>query len=205
MFNKLMPKEEKYFEDFKDLVTRLQEMAKITHSFFSADSYDKEIFLKLKPIEKRCDEISDKILKRINKSFITPFDREDIFSLTKKLDAIGDILLSAAIRVDIFNLTERIEHAEKLTAIVLQQITELGVVIQHLRDKGDHINECKAVRDLETEADNVHRNALKQLFLTEKDPLTLIKKKEILELLENASDKCQSTANVIMSIFIKNS
>ena len=205
MFKKLMPKEEKYFDDFKELVSYLQEMAKITHSFFSSPTYDKEIFLKLKPMEKRCDEVSDKILKRLNKSFITPFDREDIFSLTKKLDSIGNILLRAAIRVDIFSLTEKIEYAENLSAIVLQQINELGIVIEHLKDRGDHINECKAVRDLETEADNVHRTALKQLFINEKDPITLIKKKEILETLENASDKCQSTANVIMSIFIKNS
>jgi uncharacterized protein len=205
MFKKLMPKEEKYFDDFKEVIARLQEMAKLTHDFFSAETYDKEIFLKLKPIENRCDEVSNRIFKRLNKSFITPFDREDIFSLTKKLDAIGDILLGAAIRVDIFNLEERIENAENLTAVVLQQINELGVVIQHLKNSGDHINECKAVKDLESEADNIYRSSLKQLFLKEKDPLKLIKKKEILEMLENASDKCQSTANVIMSIFIKNS
>jgi len=205
MFKKLMPKEEKYFEDFKELVSHIQEMAKITHAFFSSPSYDKDIYLKLKPIEKRCDEISDKITKRLNKSFITPFDREDIFSLTKKLDSIGNNLMRAAVRVDIFSLDKKIEYAEDLSAIVLQQIKELGVAIEHLKDRGDHMNEVKAVRDLETEADNVHRTALKQLFLNEKDPITLIKKKEILETLENASDKCQTTANVIMSIFIKNS
>jgi uncharacterized protein Yka (UPF0111/DUF47 family) len=205
MFKKLMPKEEKYFEDFKELVAYLLEMAQITHSFFSAPSYDKEIFLKLKPIEKRCDEVSDKISKRLNKSFITPFDREDIFSLTKKLDSIGDYLLRAAVRIDIFALEEKVEYAENLSAIVLRQIKELGIVIQHLKDRGEHINECKAVRDLETEADNIYRTALRQLFQNEKDPIKLIQKKEILEILENASDKCQSTSNVIMAIFIKNS
>jgi len=205
MFNKLLPKEEKYFEDFNELVNYLKEMANITHSFFSAPEYDTEIFLKLKPLEKRCDEVSNKIQKRLNKSFITPFDREDIYSLTKKLVSLGNILLRAAIRVEIFNQREKIEYAEKLTAIIQQQISELGVGVQHLKNRGDHMNECKAVKDLETEADNIYRTALKQLFLTEKDPITLIKKKEILEMLESASDKCQTTANVITAIFIKNS
>lgn len=205
MFDKLMPKEVRYFEDFQKMIVLLEEMATITHDFFCAETYDKEIFLKLKPVEKRCDEISAKAIKRLNKTFITPFDREDIFSLVKKLDDIGAILLGATDRVDIYNIHRRIDYADKLSAIILQQIKELGIVIQYLKDKDDHINECKAVKDLETEADSIFRNALRQLFLNEKDPISLIKRKEILEMLEYGSDKCQSVANVIMAIYIKNS
>lgn len=204
MFKKLMPKEEKYFENFNEMVKHLDEIARSTHDFFSASSYDKDAYLKLKPIEKRCDEITSKVTKRLNKTYITPFDREDIFTLIKRLDSIGDILVGAVSRVEIYNLSEKIEDANKLTAIVLRQIKELGTAIQDLK-KGDHFNECEAVKDLETEADHIYRNAMKNLFATEKDALTLIKKKEILDMLENASDKCQSTANVIISIFIKNS
>ncbi len=205
MFDKLLPKEEKYFEDFKDIISYIQEIAKLTHDFFASSSYSKDIYLKLKPLEHRCDEITSKVIKRLNKTFITPLDREDIFSLIKKMNSIGDILVGAALRVDIYNLTEKVEDADKLAAIVLQQSRELELALQDLKHKSSQINECKAVQDLETEADHIFRVALKKLFTEEKDPITLIKKKEILEMLEEASDKCQSTANVIIQILIKNS
>jgi hypothetical protein len=205
MFSKLLPKEEKYFEDFKDIISYIQEIAKLTSTFFASEHYEKDIYLKLKPLEHRCDDITSKVIKRLNKTFITPLDREDIFSLIKKMNSIGDILVGAALRVDIYNLTEKVEDADKLASIVLQQTRELELALQDLKHKSSQINECKAVQDLETEADHIYRVALKNLFIKEKDPLTLIKKKEILEMLEEASDKCQSTANVIIQILIKNS
>ena len=205
MLSKLLPKEERYFEDFKDSIYYIQEIAKLTNEFFVADTYDKDIYLKLKPLEHRCDDITSKVIKRLNKTFITPLDREDIFSLIKKINAIGDILVGAALRVEMYNLTEKVEGADKLSAIVLQQSRELELALQDLKHKSSQINECKAVQDLETEADHIYRASLKKLFVDEKDPITLIKKKEILEMLEEASDKCQSTANVIIQILIKNS
>jgi uncharacterized protein Yka (UPF0111/DUF47 family) len=205
MFKGLLPKEEKYFDDFSEIIVHVQEMAKHTYNLFSSESYDPDIYLKLKPLENRCDEISSRVIKRLNNTFITPFDREDIFSLIKKIDAIGDILLGTVARVDTYSLTEKVEGADKIAAIILQQTKELETVLNGLKAKEKQINECKAVRDLETEADNVYRASLKKLFLEEKDAITLFKKKEILDMLEKASDKCQSTANVIISILIKNS
>ena len=205
MFKGLIPKEEKYFDDFTEIIVHVQGMAQQTYNLFSSESYDPNIYLKLKPLENRCDEISSRVIKRLNNTFITPFDREDIFSLIKKIDGIGDILLGTVARVDTYSLNEKVEGADKLAAIVLQQIKELGSVIKRLKAKEKQINECKAVRDLETEADNVYRASLKKLFLEENNAITLFKKKEILDMLEKASDKCQSTANVIISILIKNS
>ena len=205
MFNKLLPKEEKYFEDFKDSIKYVQEIARLTHAFFAADTYDKDIFLKLKPLENRCGEIKSKVIKRLNKTFITPLDREDIFSLIKKIDNIGEILVGAASRVDTYSVTEKVEDAARMAAIVVQQTKELEIALQDLKHKSSQINECKAVQDLESEADNVYRAALKKLLAGEKDPIILIKKKEILEMLEIAADMCQSTANVIIEILIKNS
>ncbi len=202
MFKKLLPKEEKYFEDFKDMITHINEMAHHVQNLFSTDKIDKDILLKIKPLEIRCDEITYKIVKRLNKTFITPFDREDIFTLIKRLDDISDMLLAASIRVDILNISEKIKYTDKLSSIVLEQIRELGKAINDLKTK--HINECKAVKDLESEADKVYHQAIKELFSDNKDAVTLIKEKEILELLEKASDKCQAAANVILAIFIKN-
>lgn len=205
MFKKLLPKEEKYFEDFKEIISFIRQAAIITQDFFKAESYDPDIYLKLKPIQNRYDEITSRVVKRLNKTFITPFEREDIFALVKKLNAIGDNLFGAAVRVDTYNVTTKIAGAEELMSIVLLQINELENVLQDLRHKRENINDCKVVQDLEAEADNVYRRELKKLFLEEKDPMEIFKKKEILEILENACDKCQSAANVIIHILIKNS
>ncbi len=202
MFRKLLPKEEKYFENFRMMIQHLTDMADLTLKLFSSDTFDKNIILEIKPIERRCDEITSKIFKRLNQTFITPFDREDIFNLIKKLDDIGDILYAASIRVDLFNSSEKIKYADEIASIIVQQLKALEIAIQDLKVK--HVNECKAVKDLETEADKVYHSAIRELFSNEKDAIELIKKKEILGLLEDASDKCQSAANVILAIFIKN-
>ncbi|MEO8232691.1 MAG: DUF47 family protein, partial [Ignavibacteriota bacterium] len=92
MFKRLLPKEEKYFEDFKEMISLIEEMAIHTEKVFQFDEPATHI-LKMKPLELRCDEITNKITKRLNKTFITPFDREDIFALIKRLDDISDMLL----------------------------------------------------------------------------------------------------------------
>jgi len=202
MFKSLLPKEEKYFEDFKTMISFIEEMAKYTEEIFSGELTDNSHFLKMKPLELRCDEVSSKITKRLNKTFVTPIEREDIFALSKRLDDISDMLLGSAARVETFEMKEKVKYTDKLASIVHQQVIELGVAIQDL--KARKINECKAVKDLESEADKVYQQAIRELFAEEKDAITLIKKKEILDLLERTSDKCQSVANVILAIFIKN-
>ena len=202
MFNKLLPKEEKYFEDFKVMISLIEEMAVHTEKIFQFEDQQDHI-LKMKPLEVRCDEITSKITKRLNKTFITPFDREDIFALVKRLDDISDMLLGATVRVDTFKIDKKIDYADKISSIIKEQVRELGVAIQDLKVK--RVNEVKAVKVLEIEADKVYQQAIKELFENEKDAIELIKKKEIIDLLERTSDRCQSTANVILSIFIKNS
>lgn len=201
MFKKLLPKEEKYFDDFKDMIGFIDEMADHTEKIFSFDDPQTHI-LKMKPLELRCDETAAKITKRLNKTYITPFDREDIFALIKRLDDISDMLLGATVRVETFHIEKKIDYADKLALIIRAQVKELGVAIQDLKVK--RVNELKAVKDLEIEADKVYQQAIKELFEKEKDAIELIKKKEIIDLLERTSDRCQSTANVILSIFLKN-
>jgi uncharacterized protein Yka (UPF0111/DUF47 family) len=202
MFKKLLPKEEKYFENFKEMITHIGEMAKLTHQLFSSDEIDKNLLLKIKPLELRCDEITSKVVKRINKTYITPFDREDIFGLIKRLDDISDMLLGACIRVETYDIKHKVKYADSLSSIVVHQVEELGIAIQDLKVK--RVNEMKAVKVLETEADNIYRQAVKELFENEKNAIEIIKRKEVLDILENTSDRCQSTANLIISIFIKN-
>lgn len=205
MFKALLPKEERYFEDFKEMIGYAEQLGEIARAFFATDKYDETVILRMKPIEKRCDEVADRIAKRLNHTFITPFDREDIFSLSKKIDSISDLLLSTVTLVDSYCLTEKINGAKELSDIILQQLKELKRIVANLNSNKHDSDECKAVKDLESEADVVFRASIKKLFTKEKDAITLIKKKEILEGLENTADKCQSTANVILSVLLKNS
>ena len=205
MFDRLLPKEEKYFEYFTDMMAQIRQLADKAQQLFSHLPYDSDLILDIIPIEKRCDEILHKVVKQLNKTFVTPFDREDIFALIKRLDDISDILLAASVRTDIFKVGSRIDGAEEIMGIIQHQIRQLEFVIAGFKDKHRRMDELKAVKDLETQADTVYRAAMTSLFEKERDPIELIKKKEILDILENASDKCQSVANVIVSIFIKNS
>ena len=199
MLNKLLPQEEMYFEEFKDLIATLEEMAYHVEKIFQFEDQQNHI-LKLKPLEIRGDEISSGIEKRL-KSFIPPpFDREDIFALVKSLDDISDMLLEATVR---FNIDRKNEFADKLSSIIKEQVRELGAAIQNLKPM--RLNEVKAVKVLEMEVDRVYKQAVEELFKNEKNAIELIKKKEIIDLLKKTSDKCKSTANFIISIFLKNS
>lgn len=201
MFKKLLPKEDKYFEDFNQMISLIKEMAENNYRVFVFEN-PHEYIVKMKPLESRCDETSARIIKRLNKTFITPFDREDIFALIKKLEDISDTLLGVTSRVEIFGITKKNNYAEKLSLIIKEQISELGVAVMDLKSK--KINELKAVKELESEADKVYQQALRELFQNEKDAVELIKKKEILDLLEKISDRCQAAANIVLTIFLKN-
>jgi uncharacterized protein len=204
MLKRFLPKEERYFDHFNDMIGYIAEMATHTREMFSQDMYNLELLLLVKPLERRCDEVLVKVVKQLNKSFITPFDREDIFTLIKRLDDISDTLLGACVRVQMFKIEHRIEGADLLCAIITRQIAELDKAIHGMRTNVTLLDECKAVKDLEAEADVVFQNQMTKLFEQETDAILLMKKKEILEILEHASDRCQDVANVITSIIIKN-
>ena len=205
MFDKLLPKEEKYFEYFTEMIVHIRQIADKAQLLFAEHPYRADLLLDIIPLEKRCDEILTKVVKQLNKTFITPFDREDIFALIKRLDDISDILLAASVRIDIFKVNSPINGAKEIITIIQHQILKLEEVLAGLKDRHRKMDELKAVKVLETEADVVYRAAMTTLFEVEKDPIELMKHKEILDILENASDKCQSVANLIVTIFIKNS
>lgn len=205
MFDKLLPKEEKYFEYFTEMIAHIRQIAERSQLLFSTHPYDPAVLFEIIPLEKRCDEILTKVVKQLNKTFVTPFDREDIFALIKRLDDISDIILAASVRTDIFKVGSQINGASEIITIIQHQIQKLEIVLGGLKDKHRWTDELKAVKDLETQADVVYRGAMTELFETERDPIELMKKKEILDILEDASDKCQSVANLIVTIFIKNS
>jgi uncharacterized protein Yka (UPF0111/DUF47 family) len=206
MFKKFLPKEESYFEDFQEMMRITVEMGKISRDFYSSEVYDTEIFKQIKPHEKACDEIASAAIKRLNDTFITPFDREDIFTLIKKINDISAILLASTIRVNTFNIHKKVTGAGEMADIVYNQTIILKDILDKLDKYGDDYTQLTEIRKLESEADKIYRDSLKQLFQDDNaNALEVIKNKEILDQLEKAADKCQTCVNVIQSILIKNS
>jgi hypothetical protein len=205
MFKFLTPKEEKYFLYFNDLISNVVTMAELNKTLFSSIPYNTEVIHQIKSLEKRCDEISTKIINKLNKTFITPFDREDILALTKKIEGVADSLKSLALRLEISNLSVELESSLKLSDVILLQVKELQSAITKLKDRKEVENHCKAVKDLESEADIIYQETLRNLFANVNDAMLFIKKKDVLDMMEKCTDKNQVVANLILTIFIKNS
>lgn len=204
MLKKLVPKEEKYFEYFNDLATLLEEIASGVNKLYSEVNNIEMIVSKLKDKEHKCDMITSAVRHKLNHTFVTPFDREDILQLVKRMDDIADILLVAASRFQIFKINEKVDFANDIAKIVEDQTKVINHAIHNLKHNKSILEECDRIKHLETEADEIYHKALTNLFETEKDPIALIKKKEILDVIEKASDNCQSVARIIESIMIKN-
>lgn len=160
----------------------------------------------LKLLETECDMETHKILKSLHGSFLTPFDREDMYEITRDMDEIVDCLEEIGNRMYLFDVKVMRPEAITLANIMLQSIRELQVVFKHLHE----INKNSIVREqiievnrLENEGDIVFRKALAALFREEKDPIELIKWKQILEMLEDGIDSCENVANIIEGVSMK--
>ncbi|NPV12545.1 MAG: DUF47 family protein [Ignavibacteria bacterium] len=204
MLKKLIPKEEKYFEYFNQLASLLSEIAGDVYKLYTDVKDIDSIVSNLKNKEHQCDKITSSVRHQLNHTFVTPFDREDILQLVKRMDDIADILLVAASRFQIFKISEKIDYTDEIARIVKEQTEVINHAIHNLKQHKSIIDECDRVKHLESEADNIYHQALTNLFEKEKDAISLIKKKEILDVIERASDICQSVARIIESITIKN-
>jgi uncharacterized protein Yka (UPF0111/DUF47 family) len=147
--------------------------------------------------------MADRIGSKVNQTFITPFDREDIHRLASSRDDVLDFIFSAAYRLLNYKITAPSPSAKVLAGIILRQAEELGKALSLLGKDSHVLQHCVEVNRLENEADKVSREAIGRLFDGELDPITLIKLKELLEVLEEASDKAEDVADVIETVILK--
>ncbi len=208
MLKLLFPKEVDFLEYFERGTDKVLEGAKAFHELVS-DFRDVELKVqKIKSIEHDGDRITHETLDTLNKTFITPIDREDIHSLISKIDDILDLIDAAAHRLVIYRIDK---PSPELIAIAAQLIKPVETIKEALRLLDDMKNSkkileyCVEINRLENEADALHRIAIGNLFDNEKDPIRLMKFKEIYENLEEATDRCEDVANIIESVVIKNS
>lgn len=200
---RLIPREKKFFQMFRDVSENLTQGARLLHDILKNPHDLTDRIDKLQEIEHRGDEMTHAIIRALNQTFITPFDREDIHALTSSLDDVLDFVNSAATRMKLYGITAPPAPAAALAALIVTQSEELSKGVSLLEENQHVLEHCVEVNRLENEADRVSRKAIAELFEREKDPIQLIKIKELYEVLETATDKAEDAANVLESVVLK--
>jgi hypothetical protein len=201
---RIVPRETKFFDMFAEMASNLMEGATTLRALFQ-DYKDVPVSVqKIKDIEHKGDDMTHAVVIKLNQTFITPFDREDIHALASALDDVLDYINSAADRLLMYKITSTPNAALKLADVIVRQSDELSKAVSLLEKNQQKVLEhCVEVNRLENEADAVARDAIGRLFQDEKDPIQLIKIKELLEVLETATDKAEDAANVLETVILK--
>ncbi len=209
IFQYFIPKDKKFFPLFeKDSANLISLGEKLVEALNTDDlTRRKELFKDIEDLEHTGDEITHQIHLELSKNFITPFDREDIHRLASALDDIADYIHGSASRIDLYQVTEITPPIKELASLILQACQDLNKAMHELRDlKNVRViaDSCVRINSIENQADYVFDKAVSELFMYEKDAIKLIKYKEILSALEDATDMCEDAANVLESILVKN-
>lgn len=200
----LLPREDEYFVFFSEMTGKIQLASNQLVEMMGSERGSFEAHVKrIKDIEHECDELTHKITTKLNKSFITPFDREDIFALVVALDDVCDYIDAGARAILMYDINEISEHAAQLAKVIQGLAMEINSAVSMLA-KPDGMNQhIVEIHRLENVADDIYFRAVGELFHSETDPTTLIKWKELYEILENATDRCERVANIVESIILK--
>jgi predicted phosphate transport protein (TIGR00153 family) len=200
---RLIPREEQFFADFSSLAEQIQRGAHTLRQMLSSSPIAVDLADGIKDIEHECDRRTRSIIDRLNRTFVTPLDREDIHALAVNLDDVMDAIDAAAAVTRLYKVTEARSGARRLSMIIVDSV-DLIVEATRALDKKEGVLELAArISQLEHEADRAHQDAIVELFDDEKDPIAVIKWKEILDFLEAATDRCEDVANRLEGTIVK--
>ena len=199
----LVPREQRFFEQFANLTRQIRSGSRMLKEMYAHASPDFGQVAKIKEVEHECDASVRAIIDQLNRTFVTPLDREDIHAIASRLDDVMDAIDAAASVTKLYKITEVRNGARRLADIICDSMDRLEEAVKAL-DKRTGVLELSArVRQLENEADRVHQDAIVELFDQEKDPITVIKWKEIFDFLEAATDRCEDVANLLEGVIVK--
>ena len=201
---RLIPKEEKFFEMFIEVAENIREGAILLEKMLGENADFRDLAESIKSLEHKGDRLTHELITKLNKTFIVPIDREDIYSLSATIDDVLDVIESVARRLVLFKIERIGENSSQLSHLLVRSTSEIVSAVSELRNGMKVLDHCIEINRLEEEADHIYHEALGKLFEFETDPINLIKRKELLETLETALDKCEDVANVIEGIIVKN-
>jgi predicted phosphate transport protein (TIGR00153 family) len=199
-----LPKEDQYFDLFTQMSGKIREAADIlvdmmqgAHDNFESSSK------RIKSVEHECDELTHSVTTKLNRSFITPFDREDIYTLAVALDDVCDYIDAAARATVMYNIDVADTYVQQLAVITQKLAGEMHSATGMLKEAKGLKPHLLEIQRLENDADEVYFKAMEALFKNQSDAFNIIKMKELYEILENATDRCESVGNIIESIVLK--
>jgi len=209
IFQYFVPKDKKFFPLFEQAGANLIVMAHaLKESVYATDLTKRaELNKKLEDLEHKGDDITHQIHLELGKNFITPFDREDIHALASSLDDVADFIQGASNRMELYKVESPNQAMKEITDLIVEATEHVAKALNELRDLKNIRNitdSCVRINSVENKADYIFDRAVSELFEYEKDAITLIKTKEVLSAMEDATDKCEDVANVLESILLKN-
>jgi uncharacterized protein Yka (UPF0111/DUF47 family) len=204
----LAPKNKIFYELFEKSADNVKQMGQLLTQVIGEPDFDKRqgLITQMENVEHDNDELTHLLFTELGRNFITPFDREDIHYLASALDDIADYIFATAKKINFYRVNPNDIGMQKLSEIILQSCSEVRKAVGELRDMKNMrlITESLVkINSLENEADDIFDMSIERLFAVEPDAKEVIKKREIYQVMETATDKCEDAANVIESIIVK--
>jgi uncharacterized protein Yka (UPF0111/DUF47 family) len=206
MLRRFLPREEDFFTLFERHAALTVEGAKEFQILVSGTRNIAAVAARIKEIEHETDVITHTCVERLHTTFITPIDRDDIHRLITRMDDVMDFVESASERIALYDLVEMTPEVRDLAELLIRATTAVGTAVGGLRDlkrPQTVLDACIEVNRLENEGDEILRNAVAKLFRSARDPLYVMKWKEVYEALESATDRCEDVANIIEGVVLE--
>src|ERR687888_1486507 len=197
---RLIPREEKFYKDFQALAEELKKGAALLEAMLAPAKPVWDKADEIKEVEHKCDFLTHAIIQRLNRTFVTPLDREDIHTLARSLDDVMDAIDASAALIRLYRLDRVRFGARELAQIISASTHQIRLALDALEQHKGLITHAVEINRLENEADRVHHQAVSRLFDDERDPILVMKWKETLDFLEDATDRCEDVANVLEGV-----
>jgi predicted phosphate transport protein (TIGR00153 family) len=206
MFSKFFPKNFNFFKLFEKQVGFAVDAARFFREVVSHDGVNEDTLSKMGAIEHQADDVAHTIIEQLNKTFITPIDREDIHALTMRLDDIVDMINTIVSRMRIYNITGVDKNLLEFAGVIEESVQAVAQAIGGLRNIKNVkavFDACVEVNRLENVGDTMRDRMLMELFENHKDPIAVIKWKDIYQDAETVLDVCEDVAHIVDSIMVK--
>jgi len=200
---RLLPREEKFYTDFLALADELKRGARLLEEMLAPERPMWDKADEIKEVEHKCDFLTHEIIQRLNRTFVTPLDREDIHALARSLDDVMDAIDASAALVRLYRLETVRVGARELARTITMSTDQVHVALEAMEKHKALTTHAVEINRLENEADRIHQQAVSRLFDDERDPIVVMKWKEALDFLEDATDRCEDVANVLEGVMVK--
>jgi uncharacterized protein len=200
---RLIPREVRFFDDFVAMGEQIRGGAALLEEMLAPEKPIWDKADEIKEVEHKCDHLTHEIIQRLHRTFVTPLDREDIFTLARSLDDVMDAIDACATVVRLYRIDNVRPDARALARIIKQSVDQMVNGLKALERRKGVAEPAVEVNRLENEADRLHQAAVRSLFDEERDPIVIMKWKEILDFLEDATDRCEDVANVLEGVVVK--